>query len=193
MMFSKLKNNKTGDASEMICKKANKLFILSLIFSISISCINVEKGHRGVIVYSSGKTELNYILPEGKKTGLRWLSDKCVLYDVREKTLVKKIRYNDSEESKLDVELKLVYRLNPEEVNLIHAKITDIDNKILKTLKSAGKEIVPQYTASELNLKKRKDAESNLEDIISNELPEFYVEFISIQISDIKVYGKDDN
>ena len=192
-MFLKQKNNKKRIATEMKYKKANKLFFLFLILSISSSCINVKKGHRGVIVYSSGKIELNYILPEGKKTGLRWLSDECVLYDVREKTVIKKFRYNDSEKHELDVELKLVYRLNPEEVNLIHAKITDIDNKILRTLKSAGKEIVPQYTASELNLKERKTAEEALEHIISNELPEFYVEFISVQISGLEVCGKEDN
>ena len=85
------------------------------------------------------------------------------------------------------VEIALDYNLNPNEVNLIHTRITDIDTKILKTLKSAGKEVVPQYTASELNLNKRKDAEVALEDIMKKELPEFHVVFARVQITDVDI------
>ena len=58
------------------------------------------------------------------------------------------------------VELALDYKLDRTKVNFIHKEISDIETKILKTLKSAGKEVVPQYSAIELNITKRNEAES---------------------------------
>lgn len=162
-------------------------FLLLMTTFFITSCTTVEPGHKGVKVYWGGKTDMKTILPEGMDMGISWLWNSCVEYDVREKTLVKKFVFNDSRNMETSVEIALDYNLNPDEVNLIHTKITDIDTKILKTLKSSGKEVVPQYTASELNLKKRKEAESALRQIISEELPEFYVEFARVQITDVDI------
>jgi hypothetical protein len=160
------------------------LFMATLFVT---SCTTVPPGHKGVKVYWGGRTDLEKILPEGMEMGISWLWNSCEPYDVREKTLVKKFVFNDSRNMETSVEIALDYNLNPNEVNLIHTKITDIETKILKTLKSAGKEVVPQYTASELNLTQRKAAEQALEDIISKELPEFYVEFARVQITDVDI------
>lgn len=164
----------------------NLLLLMSVAWFIT-SCTTVEPGHKGVKVFWGGKTDMEQILPEGMDVGISWLWNSCVEYDVREKTLVQKFVFNDSRNMETSVEIALDYNLNPDEVNLIHTKITDIDTKILKTLKSAGKEVVPQYTASELNLKERKAAEQALEDIISKELPEFYVKFARVQITDVDI------
>lgn len=160
--------------------------LISTLFFIT-SCTTVPPGHKGVKVYWGGKTEMDYVLPEGMEMGISWLWNSCVEYDVREKTLVEKFVFNDSRNMETKVEIALDYNLNPDQVNLIHTKITDIDTKILKTLKSAGKEVVPQYTASELNLKKRQEAEQALREIIQKELPEFYVEFARVQITDVDI------
>jgi len=163
------------------------LCMAALFITSYTSCTTVDSGHKGVKVYWGGKTELEYVLPEGMEVGVSWLWNSCVEYDVREKTLVKKFVFNDSRNMETSVEIALDYNLNPDQVNLIHSGITDIETKILKTLKSAGKEVVPQYTASELNLKERKTAEQALESIISKELPEFYVEFARVQITDVDI------
>lgn len=151
------------------------------------ACTTVQPGHKGVKVYWGGKTDLDYVLPEGMEIGISWLWNSCVEYDVREKTLVEKFVFNDARNMETSVEIALDYNLDPDKVNLIHTKIADIDTKIMKTLKSAGKEVVPQYTASELNLKKRKEAETALQDIIQKELPEFYVNFARVQITDVDI------
>lgn len=163
------------------------LLLLSIVAFFISSCTTVQPGHKGVKVYWGGKTDMETILPEGMEMGISWLWNSCVEYDVREKTLVQKFVFNDSRNMETSVEIALDYNLNPDQVNLIHTKITDIETKILKTLKSSGKEVVPQYTASELNLKMRKEAESALRDIISAELPEFYVEFARVQITDVDI------
>lgn len=160
--------------------------LISVVFFVT-SCTTVPPGHKGVKVYWGGQTEMDYVMPEGMEIGITWLWNGCVEYDVREKTIVEKFVFNDSRNMETKVEIALDYNLNPAEVNLIHTKITDIDTKIMKTLKSAGKEVVPQYTASELNLKKRQEAEQALRDIIKKELPEFYVEFARVQITDVDI------
>lgn len=162
------------------------LLLLIAAFFMS-SCTTVESGHKGVKVYWGGETDMKTIMPEGMDMGITWLWNSCIEYDVREKTLVRKFVFNDSRNMETSVEIALDYNLNPAEVNLIHTRITDIETKILKTLKSSGKEVVPQYTASDLNLRKRKEAEAALREIISKELPEFYVEFARVQITDVDI------
>jgi regulator of protease activity HflC (stomatin/prohibitin superfamily) len=160
--------------------------LLALIFIIT-SCTTVESGHKGVEVSWGGETNLHTIYPEGMDAGLHWVWDDMVQYDVREKTMVHKFEFNDKNNMTTTVELALDYRLNPEKVNLLHSQITDVETKIVKTLKSAGKEVVPQYSAVELNIGKRTEAETKLSEIIGAELPEFYVHFARIQMTDVDI------
>lgn len=166
--------------------KKTTVFLTTLL-AILTSCTTVESGHKGVEVSWGGETNLNLVHPEGMNTGIHWIWDEIIEYDVREKTLVEKFTFNDANNMTTGVELALDYNLQPDKVNLIHVKITDIDTKIMKTLKSAGKEVVPQYSASDLNLKNRQEAEDKLSEILNNELPEFYVNFARIQITDVDI------
>lgn len=163
-----------------------KLFFLTAAILIT-SCTTVESGHKGVIVSWGGETDMNQILPEGMDGGVSWIWNSAIEYDVREKTLVEKFEFNDKNNMVTTVELSLDYNLHPDKVNLLHTKITDVETKIMKTLKSAGKEVVPQYSAVELNITKRTEAEQKLSTIIAEELPEFYVEFARIQMTDVDI------
>ena len=164
-----------------------KLLILFAIAIMAFSCTTVESGHKGVEVSWGGKTNLEIVHPEGMNSGISWLWNDMVEYDVREKTLVQTFEFNDKNNMVTKVELSLDYNLDPAKVNRIHTEITDVELKILKTLKSAGKEVVPQYSAVELNITKRTEAEEKLSTIISEELPEFYVEFARIQMTDVDI------
>ncbi|CAA0186252.1 Regulator of protease activity HflC, stomatin/prohibitin superfamily [Tenacibaculum maritimum] len=162
------------------------IIILLSIISLT-SCTTVESGHKGVKVFWGGETDMSKVYPEGMDTGLSWVWNDMVEYDVREKTLVKKFEFNDKNNMNTTVELSLDYNLNPDKVNILHTKITDIDSKILKTLKSAGKEVVPQYSAVELNINKRTEAEEKLSKILREELPDFYVDFARLQMTDVDI------
>lgn len=170
----------------------NVMFAMMMMFLITglVSCTTVESGHKGVEVSWGGKTNLEVVHPEGMNSGLNWVVDDMIEYDVREKTLVQQFQFNDKNNMVTNVELALDYNLNPKFVNKLHVEITDVEIKILKTLKSAGKEVVPQYSAVELNITKRAEAEAKLAQIISDELPEFYVEFARIQMTDVDIPAK---
>jgi hypothetical protein len=159
----------------------------TLLMLAPMSCETVKAGHKGVKVSWGGKTDMTKIYDEGMDFGTNWIVDKMVEYDVREKTLVRTFEFNDKNNMKTRVELSLDYSLNPKQVNVLHTEITDVGVKILKTLKSAGKEVVPQFSAVELNITKRAEAEQMLADIISDELPEFFVEFARIQMTDVDI------
>jgi len=151
------------------------------------SCTTVDSGHKGVEVSWGGQTNLTTVYPEGMNVGLHWVWDDMVEYDVREKTLTQTFEFNDKNNMSTTVELALDYRLNPDKVNLLHTQITDVETKIIKTLKSAGKEVVPRYSAVDLNINKRTEAEQILSEIIAQELPEFYVEFRRLQMTDVDI------
>lgn len=164
-----------------------KVALLSVVVFGLASCTTVDSGHKGVEVSWGGETNLQMIYPEGMNTGIHWVFDDMIEYDVREKTLVQKFELNDKNNMSTGVEIALDYNLAPDKVNLLHTQITDVGTKIIKTLKSAGKEVVPQYTASELNLSKRGEAEEKLSQILNQELPEFYVNFARVQLTDVDI------
>lgn len=164
-----------------------KGIVIVLVLFIVNSCTTVESGHKGVKVSWGGKTDLTQVYDEGMDVGIGWIVNSMVEYDVREKTLAEHFEFNDNNNMTTRVELSLDYRLDPTKVNLLHTQITDVETKILKTLKSAGKEVVPQYSAVELNITKRMEAEQKLTQIIKAELPEFYIEFRRIQMTDVDI------
>lgn len=173
-------------------KNLSKVFMLVMFVVVFLiagfnSCTGVESGHKGVAVSFGGKTDLSQVYDEGLQVGFHWNWDRIVEYDVREKTMVHVFEFNDKNNMKTTVELSLDYNLMAEKVNLLHVEITDVETKIVKTLKSAGKEVVPQYSAVELNINKRVEAEDKLSQIMAEELPEFYVDFARIQMTDVDI------
>jgi len=163
------------------------LFAIIVMATVLPSCETVPPGHRGVAVSWGGKTDTTQVYPEGLIIGLQWLVDDMVPYDVRQNTLVQKFEFNDKNNMDVPVEIALDYNLDPRQVNLLHTQISDIETKILKTLKSAAKEVVPQYSAVELNISKRTEAEQKLAAILSEELPDFYVQFARVQVTDVDI------
>ena len=96
--------------------------------------------------------------------GLKWIVDDIEQYDTRQKTLKEKYVFNDKNTMLTGVEVALDYSLDANKVNYIHTKIgkENMDIKIQKTLQSAAKEVIPQYSAAELNLSKREEVENGL-------------------------------
>ncbi len=164
-----------------------RLFTVLGLAIVLVSCETVDSGRKGVKVSWGGKTDLEEVYAEGMHGGVSWLFDDIIEYDVREQTIVQHFEFNDKNNMTTRVELSLDFNLNPDKVNLLHSKITDVETKILKTLKSAGKEVVPQYSAVELNISKRKEAEDKLAKIISEELPEFFIQFKRLQMTDVDI------
>lgn len=168
--------------------KSNLILALLTLISVTFTnCATVDSGHKGVEVSWGGETNMTTVYGEGMDGGMHWLVDDMVEYDVREKTMVKRFEFNDKNNMGTGVEISVDYNLNPDKVNLLHTKISDVETKIIKTLKSAGKEVIPQYSAVELNISKRTEAESKLAAIMAEELPEFYVEFARIQMTDVDI------
>jgi len=164
---------------------AKGLAVLLLVTAATISCTTVDAGHKGVEVGWGGKTNMDVVYPEGISYGFHWIYDDMEQYDVREHTLVKTYSFNDKNDMMTTVVVALDYNLSPMEINKIHTKINDIDIKIETSLASAAKEVVPQYSAINLNKHERVNAEILLDKILREELPEFFVEFKRVRITDV--------
>lgn len=164
-----------------------KFLLLLFILPLLTACESVDPGHKGVEVSWGGETNLDRIYTEGLHGGLHWMFDDLVEYDCREKTIVLKFEFNDINNMITGVEIAVDYSYNSEKVNILHTKIKDFETKLEKTIKSAAKEVIPNYTAVDLNLTKRGDAELKLSKILETELPNFYAMFYRVQITDVDI------
>lgn len=168
-----------------------KLLFLLVIVTVSLltSCESVESGHRGVEVGLGGKTNMEIVHGEGINPGFHWLWDDMIEYDVREKTLTRKFEFNYKNNMKTPVEISIDYKLDASKVNIIHSTIgkDQLDVKINTTLSSAAKQVIPQYSASELNLSKREEAEGRIFEVLKTEFPAFYVSCSRVRITDVDI------
>lgn len=161
--------------------------IIGFIMLFVVACETVPPGHKGVEVSWGGETNMNVVHPEGLASGINWLFDDMIVYDVREHTVVQTFEFNDKNDMITQVEVALDYNLIPSSVNRLHVGINDVDTKIITSLSSAAKEVVPQYSAVDLNKHKRTEGERLLSAILSKELPEFYVEFKRVRFTDVNI------
>lgn len=163
-----------------------KLILLFAVFATLLtSCETVQSGHRGVEVSWGGATNMQTVYAEGTHWGMHWIWDDMVEYDSREQTIVERYEFNDKNSMLTTVEISLDYNPEGTKVNKLHKYIKDYDIKLKKTLKSAAKEVIPQYSAIELNITKRNEAESKLAKILQAELPDVYINFARVQMTDV--------
>jgi len=171
-----------------------KKFIGMILIMLSVSmvftgCATVDSKERGVEIKYGGKANLDQVYEPGMHWGLSWIVDDMKTYDVSQQTIVEKYTFNDANNMETGVEIAVDFSLSASQVNLLHVNITDWMVKLQKTIKSAAKEVVPQYVATDLNLTKRSEAESKLSKILEEELPEFYLVFARVQITDVDIPG----
>lgn len=168
-----------------------KLFYLLLAFTtISLtSCESVDSKERGVEVSWGGETNMNKVYEPGMHTGFKWLTSELVNYDVSQQTITEKFEFNDKNSMVTPVEISVDFSLDETKVPLLHTKITDWKAKLHSTMKGAAKQVIPQFPAVDLNLSKRDTAEQLIADILSRELPEFYLVFDRIRITDVDLPG----
>lgn len=170
-------------------KKIIFLLVTVLTVGLFTSCESVESGHKAALVEWGGKTDMTQVYGEGMHIGLSFMLNDLVSYDVREKTITEKFEFNDKNNMKTPVAVSIDYKLIGDKVNVIHSTIgkDQLDAKIMTTLSSAAKQVIPQYSASELNLSKRDEAESKIWDILKTEFPTFYTTCSRVRITDVDI------
>lgn len=160
-----------------------KLFGFLLLLVTFMSCTIVDSGHRAALVL------YGEVKPITLEPGFHWINifADAIEYDVREKTLTEKFEFNDKNNMLVPVEISIDYAVIGDKVNTIHSTIgkDQLDVKIVTTLSSAAKQVIPVYSGSELNLNKREEAENCLFNILEKEFPEFYVNCSRVRITDV--------
>ena len=162
-------------------------FLMIAVTVIATSCTSVDSKERGVKKSWGGEVDTKTVYQPGIDWGMNWLWDDMITFDVSQQTIVEKYEFNDKNNMGTGVEVSLDYSIDPKTVGLYYTRVSNPEVKLQKTLKSAAKEVIPQYTASELNLTKRQEAEVKLATILEKELPEFYMLFDRVQITDVDI------
>lgn len=161
------------------------LISLILITVILTSCQSVGSTQRGVEISWGGETNMTKIYTPGMYYGLKWLTDDLIEFDVTQMTVTKKYEFNDKNSMATGVEISVDCSLDEFKLALLHTKINNWQEKLNSTMKGAAKEVIPQYSAVELNLSKREEAENKISEILKKELPEFYLVFDRVRVTDV--------
>lgn len=164
------------------------LFIL-LSSILMIACTTVDSGHTGVKVTYGGETDMNQVYPEGMYTGLSWMWNSMIEYETREQTIRVSDTYLDRDGLKVPIDAVVYFRLQNSSVNKLHKDIgPDWKNrKVVPTVDAALKNVVTQYRALELNTTYREDADRKLADYLKPRFPEFFVDFVNINITKVDI------
>ena len=93
-----------------------QMVLALLVASIAASCTTVSPGHKGVEISWGGQTNMDQVYAEGMHSGIHWVWDDTVEYDVREKTLVERYEFNDANNMGTGVEVSLDYRYTRYEI-----------------------------------------------------------------------------
>ena len=170
-------------------KFLNFMMVAVAALFVLTSCENTPAGFEGVKVEFGGKTDMTQVFGEGLHMSPSWIWNDMVNYDVREKTITEKFEFNDRNNMKSPVAISIDYNLQRGKSNVIHSTIgqDQLDVKIMTTLSSAAKQVIPQYSASELNLTKREEAEGKIFEILKLEFPAFYVNCSRVRITDVDI------
>jgi regulator of protease activity HflC (stomatin/prohibitin superfamily) len=158
--------------------------MMLLMFSIT-SCQSVDSTKRGVEVSWGGETNMSKIYQPGMVYGFKWLTDDLVEYDITQQTVTEKFDFNDKNSMPTGVEISVDFSLDETKLPYLHTKISDWKIKLHSTMKGAAKEVIPQYSAVELNLSKREEAENKLAAILKKELPDFYLAYDRVRVTDV--------
>lgn len=159
--------------------------ILCFLFSICVfvSCTTVDSGHRAALVeFGKVKSE---VLDEGFHMMWPWYD--AVSYDVRETTIKEQFKFFDKNNMEVPVEISIDRYLMPNSVNKIQSEIgkDQVEIKELNSLSAAAMQVIPQYSASELNLSKREEAENKIFLLLKKSFPEFYVVCTRVRITSV--------
>ncbi len=161
------------------------ILVLGLAILALTSCQSVDSTKRGVEVSWGGETNMSKIYQPGMVYGLHWITDDLVEYDITQQTITEKFDFNDKNSMSTGVEISVDFSLDESKLPYLHTKISDWKAKLHSTMKGAAKEVIPQYTAVELNQSKREESEVKLAEILKKELPEFYLAFDRVRVTDV--------
>jgi len=163
------------------------LTILTIVFITA--CTGVESGFTGVKVDYGGATDMNQVYPEGLYTGISWMWNSMIEYETKEQTLTFSDVYLDKDGLKVPIDAVVYFRAQGGSVNKLHKEIgQDYTNrKIIPNVNAAMKAVIPQYRALELNSKYREEADNKLAEYLKPKLPEFYIDFIGVNITKVDI------
>ncbi len=110
-------------------------------------------------------------------------------YETREQTLNISDTYLDKDGLKIPIDAVVYFRAQPVNVNKLHKEIGSdyIVRKILPSMNAALKNVIPQYSALDLNTTYRREAENQLVKSLSERFPTFYVDLIGVELTKVDI------
>lgn len=171
-------------------KNLFKLLLVGLIFTSTLtSCTGVDSGYTRVKIDYGGATDMSQVYPEGLYNGVSWMWNSMIEYETRERTIPIQDVYLDKDGLKIPIDAVVYFRAQSESVNRLHKEIGPdyVKRKIVPAMNASLKNVIPQYSALELNNTYRKEAELKLIEGLKERFPEFYVDLIGVELTKVDI------
>lgn len=150
-----------------------------------MSFATVKNGHAAAQI-EFGSVKSTVLMP-GVHFVVPWLDIEE--YDVRKKTVTEVIKIVDKNSMVIPVGISYDKSLIPGVVNKMHAEIgiDQVEVKETSSLNAAVMQVLPQYSAVELNKDKREEAQLKIESILSKVYPTFYSSCNTVRITSVGI------
>ena len=165
------------------------LVLVAVLAFTTISCTTVDSGHTGVKIDYGGATDMNQVYPEGLYSGISWMWNSMKEYETRERTIPIQDVYLDKDGLKIPIDAVVYFRVQANSVNRLHKEIGPdyVNRKIIPAMNASLKNVIPQYSALELNSTYRKEAELKLIETLKKRFPQFYVDLIGVELTKVDI------
>lgn len=163
------------------------LSIISFAFLL-VSCTEVENGYRGVVYKPySGGLDPEQVYPEGVDVGVSWMWNDMITYDCRQHTTTIKTTILDKDQLDVPIEASAFHRVIPDRIGYLHLeKGADYEETyILPNFRGILQNIVGRYSAEEIVTSKRQQVQTEVEELLREELAKNNLLLDDVIIEDI--------
>lgn len=161
-------------------------FIIGLF--LLVSCTEVENGYKGVVYKPySGGLDPAQVYPEGVDIGISWMWNDMITYDCRQHTTDIKTELLDKNGLDVPITASVFHRVIPNSIGKLHLeKGADYEaTYIYPVFEGVLKDVIGKYTAQELIVSKRQEAQDEMETLLKEAFAKNFLQCDDVIIRDI--------
>ena len=167
--------------------RARRVAIVVLVAAMSVGCVRIDSGHRGVLWKLIGGTDLEQSYGEGVHIVAPW--NKMIPYDTRLQENLESLEILTSNGLSVGLDVSVRYRPDPAMLPALHQEIgPNYYQKIIKqAVRSQVRKVVGGYTPEEIYSTKRPEVADGAFQAVKDSVEEKQLLIDAILIRNIKL------
>ena len=169
------------------------LSVMAITLMTLTSCTEVESGNKGVVYKPyGGGVQTDVVFPEGVDIGISWIWNDMIEYNARQQTTNIETVLLDKNGLDVPISASVFHRVIPNKIGFLHLeKGRDYEDTYIKPVfEGVLKDVVGKYSALELVVEKRQQAQTEIQDLMIQELLINHLQAENVIIRDIDLPTK---